>query len=111
MSIHRPLGECLTWILYRDTTTFLKCKLNVSTRIRTSLQAPKDKSGARFHFPDIISSEEWPHYSPDLNPMAYSLWPALNQSLDSLKQSLRREWDRGKAVAPQFYTQQTIRSK
>lgn len=54
------------------------------------------------HFPDFVSSAEWPPYSPDLNPMDYSVWSILesracakpHKSLEALKQSLRREWDR-----------------
>ena len=56
----------------------------------------------RTHFPDFIASSEWLPYSPDLNPMDYSVWSILEAracatrhiSLESLKQSLRREWDR-----------------
>jgi len=56
----------------------------------------------RTHFPDFISSAEWPPYSPDLNPMDYSIWSILearacakpHKSLEALKSSLRREWDR-----------------
>jgi hypothetical protein len=56
----------------------------------------------RAHFPDFISSTEWPLYSPDLNPMDYSIWSILearafakpHKSLELLKQSLLREWDR-----------------
>jgi len=54
------------------------------------------------HFPGFITSAEWPPYSPDLNPMDYSVWSILearacatrHKSLKSLKQSLSREWDR-----------------
>ncbi|KAM8719039.1 hypothetical protein ACLKA7_011702 [Drosophila subpalustris] len=53
-------------------------------------------------FPDFISSVEWPPYSPDLNPMDYSVWSILearsyakpHKSLEALKQSLLLEWDR-----------------
>jgi hypothetical protein len=56
----------------------------------------------RAHFPDFISSVKWPPYSPDLNPMDYSIWSILeardcakpHKSLESLKQSLLQEWDR-----------------
>ena len=56
----------------------------------------------RTHFPDFIASSEWPPYSPDLNPMNYGVWSILEAracatphlSLESLKQSLRQEWDR-----------------
>jgi len=54
------------------------------------------------NFPDFISSAQWPPYSPDLNPMDYSVWSILqtracskpHKSLETLKQSLLREWDR-----------------
>ncbi|KAM8701702.1 hypothetical protein ACLKA7_004873 [Drosophila subpalustris] len=54
------------------------------------------------HFPDFISSVKWPPYSPDLNPMDYSVWSILeartcakpHKSLEALKQSLLLEWDR-----------------
>ncbi|GBM39592.1 hypothetical protein AVEN_154103-1 [Araneus ventricosus] len=53
------------------------------------------------HFPDMISSAEWPPYSLDLNPMDYSVWylesracSKPHKSLNSLKQSIRLEWDR-----------------
>ena len=53
----------------------------------------------RTHFPDFIASSEWPPYSLDLNPMDYRVWSILEArayatryiSLESLKQSLRRE--------------------
>lgn len=56
----------------------------------------------RTHFPDFISSQEWPPYSCDLNPLDYSVWSILesracakpHQTLAALKQSLIREWDK-----------------
>ncbi|GFU61497.1 hypothetical protein TNCV_2287921 [Trichonephila clavipes] len=56
----------------------------------------------------MISSEEWPPYTPDLNSMDYSVWSilwslglALNRTkLWTLKQSLLREWDGLKAINP-----------
>ena len=49
---------------------------------------------------DVISKDEWPLSSPDLNPMDYSLWCNLearvcakpHKSLKSLKTSLMKEW-------------------
>ncbi|XP_054718970.1 vacuolar protein sorting-associated protein 53 homolog [Uloborus diversus] len=35
----------------------------------------------RTHFPDFISSAEWPPYSPDLNPMDYSVWSILEAKI------------------------------
>jgi inhibitor of nuclear factor kappa-B kinase subunit alpha len=54
----------------------------------------------RDHLPGFISTEEWPPYSPDLNPMDYSVWSILearacakpHKNLESLRQSLLREW-------------------
>lgn len=54
------------------------------------------------HFPDFITPAEWPPYSPDLNPMDYSVWSILetracakpHKNLEALKQSLLREWDK-----------------
>lgn len=64
-------------------------------------KAKKTQEWCKDHFPDFINSTEWPPYSPDLNPMDYSVWSILetkacakrHQSLESLKQSLQREWD------------------
>ena len=50
--------------------------------------------------PDFIAKEEWPHYSPELNPMDYSIWSILESkvcanshtSIDTLMTSLNREW-------------------
>ena len=54
----------------------------------------------RENIPDFIAKEEWPPYSPDLNPMDYSIWSILESkacanshtSIDSLMTSLNREW-------------------
>jgi inhibitor of nuclear factor kappa-B kinase subunit alpha len=54
----------------------------------------------RDHFPSFISSEEWPPYSPDLNPMDYSVWSILearacakpHKSLGALRCSLEEQW-------------------
>ena len=58
------------------------------------------------NLPGLISSQEWPPYSPDLNPMDYSVWSILetracakpHKSLESLRQSLLREW---KKISPE----------
>jgi hypothetical protein len=52
------------------------------------------------HFPGFIASEEWPPYSPDLNPMDYSIWSILetracatpHKNLESLRHALEQEW-------------------
>ncbi len=54
------------------------------------------------NFGDFITSQEWPPYSPDCNPLDYSLWGILDskactsahKSEESLKKSLRREWNK-----------------
>jgi len=54
------------------------------------------------HFPGFIRASEWPPYSPDLNPMDYSVWSILearacakpHKSLESLRRSLEREWSK-----------------
>ena len=46
--------------------------------------------------PDFITSAEWPPFSPDLNPIDYSIWYILeamscakpHKTLEALKQSL-----------------------
>ncbi|CAD5227603.1 unnamed protein product [Bursaphelenchus xylophilus] len=56
----------------------------------------------RAHFPDFIPSKEWPPYSPDLNPLDYSIWSILearacskpHDNIESLKASLIKEWKR-----------------
>lgn len=76
------------WTLQQDSAPAHKAK--------TTQQWCKD------HLPDFITAAEWPPYSPDLNPMDYSLWSILearacnkrHQSLEALKASLRREWHR-----------------
>ncbi|KAL7737264.1 hypothetical protein ACLKA6_012888 [Drosophila palustris] len=65
-------------------------------------KAKMTQDWCKTHFPDFISSVEWPPYSPDLNPMDYSVWSILearacakpHKSLEALKQSLLLEWDR-----------------
>lgn len=65
-------------------------------------RAKATQKWCKSHFPDFITSAEWPPYSPDLNPMDYSIWSILearacsrpHKSLMSLKQSLRQEWSR-----------------
>lgn len=52
------------------------------------------------NFPDFVTPEMWPSYSPDLNPMDYSIWGILtnevgkkeHSSIKDLKASIRKEW-------------------
>ncbi|KAI6652965.1 hypothetical protein LOD99_4042 [Oopsacas minuta] len=54
------------------------------------------------NFPGFITKEEWPPYSPDLNPMDYSVWSILetkacvnsHTSIKSLKRKLCQEWNK-----------------
>ncbi|KAI6657855.1 hypothetical protein LOD99_597 [Oopsacas minuta] len=56
----------------------------------------------RSNNPNFIGKEEWPPYSPDLNPMDYSIWSILetnacsksHTNVESLKRALCREWER-----------------
>lgn len=53
------------------------------------------------NFPSMITSAEWPPYSPDLNPLDYSVWSVLeskacatpHKNLDSLKRALQKAWE------------------
>ena len=65
-------------------------------RARTTVQWISD------HFPGFITPREWPPYSPDLNPMDYSVWSILearacakpHKSLEALRRSLTEQWDK-----------------
>jgi hypothetical protein len=54
------------------------------------------------NFGNFITIREWPPYSPDCDPLDYSIWEILDskacasahKSKESLKNALRREWDR-----------------
>ena len=56
----------------------------------------------RENVPAFISSAEWPPYSPDLNPLDFSVWSILESkvsatrhaSVESLKRALQLEWQR-----------------
>nr|CAD2163461.1 unnamed protein product [Meloidogyne enterolobii] len=64
-------------------------------------KAKEVQDWCKANFPGFISAQEWPPYSPDLNPMDYSVWSILesracakpHKSLESLRHSLTREWD------------------
>nr|CAD2209641.1 unnamed protein product [Meloidogyne enterolobii] len=64
-------------------------------------KAKEVQDWCKANFPGFISAQEWPPYSPDLNPMDYSFWSILEsrvcakpqKSLESLRHSLTREWD------------------
>ena len=52
------------------------------------------------HFPDVITKQQWPAASPDLNPIEL-IWgilktrvnPEAHPDVESLKQALKREWE------------------
>ncbi|KAI6655895.1 hypothetical protein LOD99_1629 [Oopsacas minuta] len=56
----------------------------------------------KHNIPTFIHKDEWPPYSPDLNPMDYSVWSILENKVcsvshntaSSLKISLCREWEK-----------------
>lgn len=69
-----------------------------------SAPAHKAKDTIQFcknNFPDIITPEEWPASSPDLNPLDYSIWSVLeakvcatpHRSISSLKLALVKAWN------------------
>ena len=53
--------------------------------------------------PDYISKEDWPANSPDLNPLGYSIWGAMDElayrsgheiiDVKSLKVAIKKAWD------------------
>ncbi|VDO65577.1 unnamed protein product [Haemonchus placei] len=53
------------------------------------------------HFPDLISSDDWPPNKPGLNPSEYSVWSVLkgkacstkHKSLDALRATLFEAWE------------------
>lgn len=65
-------------------------------------RANKTQEWCGAHFPNYITSAEWPPYSPDLNPMDYSIWSILearvcakpHMNLETLRQKLRLEWSK-----------------
>jgi len=70
------------WVFQQDSAPAYKAK--------TTLE------WLRRHIPALISTEDWPSGSPDLNPLGYKLWAVLkdkacqkrHNNLDSLKRSL-----------------------
>jgi inhibitor of nuclear factor kappa-B kinase subunit alpha len=64
-------------------------------------RARQTQDWIRLNFPNFITSQKWPPYSPDLNPMDYSIWSILeskacakpHQSIGALKRSLKKAWD------------------
>ena len=52
--------------------------------------------------PDFISSDQWLHNSPDLNPVDYKIWSVLqeqvytakNRDIDELRNRITDAWER-----------------
>lgn len=78
-------------------------------------KAKKTQQWCKDNLPNFITAEEWPPYSPDLNPMDYAIWSILetracskpHRNLESLKRSLLAEWakisiDEVRATAENF---------
>lgn len=63
--------------------------------------AKTNQDWCRDRFPDFISKTEWPPYSPDLNPLDYSVWSVLEAKVsakrhnnpEQLKRSLMAAWE------------------
>ena len=76
------------WTFQQDSAPAHKAKI-VQTWCKTEI-------------PDFIATEDWPPSSPDLNPLDYCIWGVLearvnairHKNLESLRASIRREWDR-----------------
>lgn len=64
--------------------------------------AKKTQQWLRDHKIDFIAKDEWPGFSPDLNPMDFSIWGYMesrvcrtrHNNLESLKKSLQHEWNK-----------------
>ena len=64
-------------------------------------RAKTTQDWCRTNFPDFITVDEWPPYSPDLNPMDYAVWSILearvcakrHRNVDDLKRSLQAAWE------------------
>ncbi|KAI6649922.1 hypothetical protein LOD99_6286 [Oopsacas minuta] len=82
----------------RDMFKVLHLFPSKTGRQHTLLMLPSQ--GCMTIFPGFITKEEWPPYSPDLNPMDYSVWSILetkacvnsHTSIKSLKRKLCQEW-------------------
>lgn len=67
-----------------------------------SHKARETQEWLKNNVPNFISSAQWPPFSPDANPLDYSIWGILQdmvgkkkyQSLDLLKKAILREWKR-----------------
>lgn len=54
------------------------------------------------NLPDFVKKDCWPPYSPDLNPLDYTIWSALeakvnevsHSSIEHLRRAIEREWNK-----------------
>jgi hypothetical protein len=86
----KPLNDTLfegkSWVFVQDSAPAHKAKTTQAWLSR--------------HVPAFVTSQEWPPYSPDLNPMDYYAWGRLEavtnnreyKSLEALKASVIKEW-------------------
>ncbi|GFS65547.1 uncharacterized protein TNCV_2469301 [Trichonephila clavipes] len=92
-------GTFLKLLYFRGPKGILEIKIGRFNKTAPAHKAQKTQDWCKANFPDMISSEERPPYTPDLNPMDYSVRSILesracsksHKTLDSLKQSLLRE--------------------
>ena len=77
-------------------------------------RATATQEWCKANFPGLISSEQWPPCSPDLNPLDFSIWSILEdrvncqkyQNLADLKRALTREWEK----IPQEHIRSSVES-
>ena len=82
-------------ILFSDEKLFTIEEALNSQNDRIITSSVSTQSWLRINISDFVSKEEWPPYSPDLNPMDYSIWSILESkacakshtSIQSLKTS------------------------
>ncbi|KAI6652422.1 hypothetical protein LOD99_7436 [Oopsacas minuta] len=76
--------------------------ISLPTRYAPAHTANMTQDWMKYNTSNFIHKEEWPPYSPYLNPMGYSVWSILenkaysvsHNTVNSLKISLYREWEK-----------------
>ena len=74
------------WVFQQDTAPGHKAK--------------ETQQWLRDHFPEFTTTKQWPPYSPDLNPLDYSIWGYLeskacekpHKTIKSLKRAIKKAW-------------------